>query len=121
MTGFVQTEVIARRWQEAQIVNSTLRPSAESPLGEYRLRLLGLKILRLNGWNIVIVGVVVDNDGDVDESNSPEWIENGLQEVADVEGKPSEEEDEADAALEQSFKMSQIRQIYLCKISGGLG
>ena len=42
------------------------------------MRLLGLKILRLNGWNIAIVGVVVDNDGDVDESNSPEWIENGL-------------------------------------------
>ena len=43
-------------------------------------RHLGLKILRLNGWNIVIVvvGVVVDNDGDVDESNSPEWIENSL-------------------------------------------
>ena len=40
------------------------------------MRLLGLKILRLNGWNIAIVGVVVDNDGDVDESNSPEWIEN---------------------------------------------
>ena len=36
----------------------------------------------------------------------PERVENGLEKVADVEGKPSEEEDQADSTLQSAKSIS---------------
>ena len=47
----------------------------------------------------------------------PERVENGLEKVADVEGKPSEEEDQADSTL-QSAKSTSLYNRHLITIIG---